>query len=135
MTVLDNNKIVIKIGGSVLHDENTIELLCNEKSIKDTLCATKKQIIEIFNNDIVIVDVECDDFDKYGRLLANIFINNKNYTSLAIILFRATTLICRAEGRNSMLPIDIDEVTIRAFQEYYASSPLGLFDSMILIFP
>ncbi len=30
MTVLDNNKIVIKIGGSVLHDENTIELLCND---------------------------------------------------------------------------------------------------------
>ena len=53
-----------------------IELL-SAKDVKDILCITRKKIIEIFNNFVSIVWVECLEFDKYGRLLANVFIDNK----------------------------------------------------------
>ena len=62
----------------------TIELL-SKQDIKDILCISKKQIIELFNNNLSIVWVECLDFDKYGRLLANVYIDNKT-KSIANIL-------------------------------------------------
>jgi len=52
-----------------------IELICKNKKISDILCITKKQIIELFDKDIYIVWIECDNFDKYGRLLANIYLD------------------------------------------------------------
>lgn len=61
-----------------------IELL-SKKDIKDILCITRKQIIELFNNFVCVIWVECLEFDKYGRLLANVFINDKT-KSIANIL-------------------------------------------------
>jgi len=53
-----------------------IEML-SKKDIKDVLCISRKQIIELFNTNISIVWIECLDFDKYGRLLGNVFFDNK----------------------------------------------------------
>ena len=81
---------------------DTCEIHSNDKKIKDkglkakyrviellskqnVLCTTKKQIIDLFNNNIYIVWVECLGFDKYGRLLANVFFDNKT-KSIANIL-------------------------------------------------
>ena len=61
-----------------------IEIL-SKKDIKDVLCISRKQIIEIFNTNICIVWIECLDFDKYGRLLGNVFFDNKT-KSIADIL-------------------------------------------------
>lgn len=61
-----------------------IEML-SKKDIKDVLCISRKQIIEIFNSNICLVWIECLDFDKYGRLLGNVFFDNKT-KSIADIL-------------------------------------------------
>jgi len=53
-----------------------IEML-SKKDIKDVLCISRKQIIDLFNANICIVWIECLDFDKYGRLLGNVFFDNK----------------------------------------------------------
>jgi endonuclease YncB( thermonuclease family) len=53
-----------------------VEML-SKKDIKDILCISRKQIIELFNTNISIVWIECLDFDKYGRLLGNVFFDNK----------------------------------------------------------
>jgi endonuclease YncB( thermonuclease family) len=39
---------------------------------------TRSEIHEILDKDMVIVYVECLDFDKYGRLLANVFFDKIN---------------------------------------------------------
>ena len=61
-----------------------IEML-SKKDIKDVLCISRKQIIDLFNNNMSIVWIECLEFDKYGRLLANVFFDNKT-KSIAEIL-------------------------------------------------
>ena len=71
-----------------------IEML-SKKDVKDVLCISRKQIIfdnlselqslDLFNNNMSIVWIECLDFDKYGRLLANVFFDNKT-KSIADIL-------------------------------------------------
>jgi len=39
---------------------------------------TNKDILHMLNIKVYIVKVKCFDFDKYGRLLADVFINEKN---------------------------------------------------------
>lgn len=58
-----------------------IEML-SKKDVKDV---SRKQIIDLFNNNMSIVWIECLEFDKYGRLLANVFFDNKT-KSIADIL-------------------------------------------------
>jgi endonuclease YncB( thermonuclease family) len=45
---------------------------------------SKKDIIKILNENVYIVNIECDDFDKYGRLLANIFVDEKNIGDILV---------------------------------------------------
>ena len=80
---IHSNDIEIKDKG-LKAKYRVIEML-SKKDVKDVLCISRKQIIEIFNNIICIVWIECLEFDKYGRLLANIFFDNKT-TSIADIL-------------------------------------------------
>jgi endonuclease YncB( thermonuclease family) len=54
-----------------------IELLCPFEKLNNILCTTKKQIIDLFDKNICLIWLECLDFDKYGRLLGNIYIDNK----------------------------------------------------------
>jgi len=72
-----------------------IEML-SKKDVKDVLCISRKQIIDLFNNNMSIVWIECLDFDKYGRLLANVFFDNKT-KSIADILV-AEKLAYRYDG-------------------------------------
>ena len=39
---------------------------------------TRHEIRDILDRNVVIVFVKCLDFDKYGRLLANVFFDNEN---------------------------------------------------------
>lgn len=39
---------------------------------------TRHEIQEILDKKVVVVFLECLDFDKYGRLLANVFFDNTN---------------------------------------------------------
>ena len=63
-----------------------VEML-SKKDIKDVLCISRKQIIELFNTNICIVWIECLEFDKYGRLLANVFFDNKTKNIADILVF------------------------------------------------
>ena len=54
-----------------------IELICKNKKLTDIICITKKQIIEIFDKNVYTVWIECEDFDKYGRLLAKVYLELK----------------------------------------------------------
>lgn len=45
---------------------------------------TRHEIHEILDKDVVIVFVECLDFDKYGRLLANVFFDKINLSEYLI---------------------------------------------------
>jgi len=58
-----------------------LELLSGKK-ISDI---TNKQIIELFDIDIYIINVECEDFDKYGRVLANVFLNDGRSVSSILL--------------------------------------------------
>lgn len=61
-----------------------IELICKDKKLNDIICITKKQIIDIFNKEVYTVWIECDDFDKYGRLLAKVYLEIKKDNSKSI---------------------------------------------------
>jgi endonuclease YncB( thermonuclease family) len=69
--VRSNNKEIKEFGLAAKY--RIIELLCPNKKISEIMCITKKQIIDLFKENICIVKIECFEFDKYGRLLANIF--------------------------------------------------------------
>ena len=65
----ENKKLGIQARNKLL------ELVLNKGYDKDV---SKKDIKEILENNIVIVFVECLDFDKYGRLLANVYFEKDN---------------------------------------------------------
>jgi len=59
--------------------------MLSKKDVKDILCISRKQIIDLFNNNISIVWIECLEFDKYGRLLANVFFDKtKNIADILV---------------------------------------------------
>ena len=60
-----------------------IELLLNDNII---VIGNKKQIKQIFNDNLIIVWIECDDFDKYGRLLANIYLDKESQSISEILV-------------------------------------------------
>ena len=61
-----------------------IELICKNKKLTDIICIPKKQIIDILDKDVYTVWIECDDFDKYGRLLVNVYLEIKKDNSKSI---------------------------------------------------
>ncbi len=58
-----------------------IELLLN-KNIDNLKEINSKEIKNIFEKENIIVWIECYDFDKYGRLLANIFLYNEKLNKI-----------------------------------------------------
>lgn len=73
-----------------------VELLCN----KNEEC-TKKQIKKFFEDIVCVVWVECFDFDKYGRLLANVFIKKEDTKSISDILIDEK-LACKYNGETKL---------------------------------
>jgi len=57
-----------------------IEII-TEKKYKDL---DKKAIINIFKNNNYLVNILCYEFDKYGRLLADVYIKNENISNILI---------------------------------------------------
>ena len=55
----------------------------NEDIIEVT---NKKQIKQIFNDKVIAVWVECNDFDKYGRLLAKIYLDKESQSISEILV-------------------------------------------------
>lgn len=84
----------------------TIELLSN-KNIKDIIGITKNQIKHLFDNLLSLVWIECFDFDKYGRLLCNIFIDNKK--NLADILIEEK-LAYKYDGTTKLSEIEQKQI-------------------------
>lgn len=58
-----------------------IELLTSRKVSKDI---TRKQVLDIFMNNVYTVYIECQDFDKYGRLLADVFVKDKKLSDILL---------------------------------------------------
>ena len=58
-----------------------IELLLN-KNIENLKEMNRKYIKSIFEKENIIVWVECYDFDKYGRLLANVFLYDEKLNKI-----------------------------------------------------
>ena len=54
--------------------DTLLELVTRSK----TRSETRSEIRDILDRNVVIVFVKCLDFDKYGRLLANVFFDNEN---------------------------------------------------------
>lgn len=62
-----------------------IELISKKKlNFDDEI--SKKDIQSIFNDDCFLVYVKCYNFDKYGRLIVDILLNNTDKKSLSDIL-------------------------------------------------
>ena len=64
-----------------LKARNTILDLVTEQTNQENL--TKKQIQHLLDEKVTLVWVECLDFDKYGRLLANIYKKQDDKQSLS----------------------------------------------------
>jgi endonuclease YncB( thermonuclease family) len=59
-----------------------ISTLCSSNNIKNyDLNFTKKETKEFFNNNFVIAYISCKEFDKFGRILANVYLCNNEYNS------------------------------------------------------
>jgi endonuclease YncB( thermonuclease family) len=54
-----------------------LRLITNDPSYISSL--PKSEIRKILHTSLFIVDLECYDFDKYGRLLADIYFDNNGY--------------------------------------------------------
>ena len=63
----ENKKKAVRARNQVL------QWIMPDMVISQTEMYTKKQIEELLASDVYLVYVECDSFDKYGRLLANVF--------------------------------------------------------------
>lgn len=59
-----------------------------DKKLQEILGITRNQIKEIFDTKNYFVHVECLDFDKYGRLLAKVFLNKDDKNDLSTILIQ-----------------------------------------------
>lgn len=77
-----NKELAVKARDTVFY------LVCNESITKDFI--TKDFIRETLNSNVFLVWVECFDFDKYGRLLANVFVlkNDKKDESIGEYLLK-----------------------------------------------
>ena len=56
-------------------------LLTNKEQISD-----KKEIKRTLTNDVYLIWLKCYDFDKYGRVLGDIYINKTDIKSISDIL-------------------------------------------------
>lgn len=63
-----------------------LEIICNDKKINELIGITTNDIKKIFDNKIYTVFLQCFDFDKYGRLLAKIYLTKKHSKDLSTIL-------------------------------------------------
>lgn len=64
-----------------------IELLLSPpKKLSEIIGITNKQIVDMFDKDICIINIECGDFDKYGRLLADVFTKDGSKSIASILL-------------------------------------------------
>ena len=67
-----------------------IELFCKTKNVKINFnfdSMTKKEIEDIFDKNCFIAWVECYEFDKYGRVLADVYVK-KDDESISNILLK-----------------------------------------------
>ena len=63
-----------------------IDLLYAEEIMKKEEVKNTKEIIDLFEKKVCIIWLECLEFDKYGRLLGNIFITDKKINVANVLL-------------------------------------------------
>lgn len=63
-----------------------ISMLCSSNNIKNyELNFNKKETKEFFNNNFIIAYIYCKEFDKFGRILANVYLCNNEYNSINLL--------------------------------------------------
>lgn len=67
--ILENKKKAIRARNQV------IQWLLPNKTINLDETYTKKQIQEMFAQDVAIAWIKCDEYEKFGRILANLYSN------------------------------------------------------------
>lgn len=60
------------------HGMKAKQKVCDIISKAKLNIGNKKDIIDYLKNNIILVWIECFDFDKYGRLLAEVYTKDKN---------------------------------------------------------
>lgn len=68
----ENKKLAIKARNRVL------SIVCNKtlEDIEERKLDSRKKINDFLEKEVTIVSVDCQEFDKYGRLLANVYAEN-----------------------------------------------------------
>ena len=77
----DTKKIAIK-------SRNRLFELITNKKYDDFDFKTRKEVKEYFDENVFLLWVHCEDFDKYGRLLAKIFNDPQQKISFSEILIK-----------------------------------------------
>ena len=75
--ILENKKKAIRARNQVIQ-----WLLPNQKINLDE-AYTKKQIQEMLSQDVAIVWIKCEEYEKFGRILANIYSNMNDSDNLS----------------------------------------------------
>jgi endonuclease YncB( thermonuclease family) len=78
-----------------------ISLICNRDVSNCLLLSDKKTLVSFLENNNHCVWLECLNFDKFGRLLANIFSNESSTESFSQILIKEN-LAYRYEGKTKL---------------------------------
>ena len=79
----DNDKLKEK---AIEARNKVMKTICSKDFTKDI---TKKEIKNMLENEVYLVKIECDEFDKYGRLLCNVYtVNEENKISIKDILIK-----------------------------------------------
>ena len=63
-----------------------LELICSDKKINEIICISNEKIKKIFDEKSYLVYLKCSDFDKYGRLLAKVYLTRESKNDLSYIL-------------------------------------------------
>lgn len=106
-----------------LNGIDTCELHSTDTKLKALAIKAKKRLISLiteitesessnfdkgyFENHVVLVWLECQDFDKYGRLLANIYKNQKDKISFSDILIQEK-FGYKYDGGTKIMPNELD---------------------------
>jgi endonuclease YncB( thermonuclease family) len=73
-------------GEAAINARNRLLQLITGVPLSDTDLLTKKHIQNLLSNEVHLVRLECGDFDKYGRVLANVFKPHEHMSFSQILL-------------------------------------------------
>ena len=73
-------------GEAAINARNRLVQLITGLSLSDTSLLTKKYIQNLFTNNVYLVRLECKKYDKYGRVLADVYKPTHDRVSFSQVL-------------------------------------------------